>query len=205
MSKAVLMSIRPKWVDLIASGQKTAEIRKSMPRLPLPFKVYIYMTKHQDRLIEVMKDGDKDYLGETYHGKPIFIKVPEGSFQYQRGMVVGEFLCDAISPLTFDQDGVPTLHSFDPAINWMTCVTAKEAIKYCGDTEKRGLLVWHISELKMYRYDEEKSLSDFIKPPCERKSDCCACPYWSFKMQQCMRNNHILTAPQSWCYVEDQA
>ena len=43
--KAVMISIRPKWCDLIVSGQKTVEIRKTKPDLSNgPLKVYIYKT-----------------------------------------------------------------------------------------------------------------------------------------------------------------
>ena len=44
MSKAVLISIKPKWCDLIRRGRKTVEVRKTCPKLELPFKVYIYET-----------------------------------------------------------------------------------------------------------------------------------------------------------------
>ena len=43
--KAVLISIQPKWCELIASGKKTVEVRKSRPKLETPFKVYIYCTQ----------------------------------------------------------------------------------------------------------------------------------------------------------------
>ncbi|EKC49271.1 hypothetical protein LEA_18477 [human gut metagenome] len=32
MSKAVLISIRPKWVEKIANGEKTIEVRKTKPK-----------------------------------------------------------------------------------------------------------------------------------------------------------------------------
>jgi predicted transcriptional regulator len=44
MSKAVLISIKPKWCDLIRQGRKTVEVRKTCPKLEVPFKVYIYET-----------------------------------------------------------------------------------------------------------------------------------------------------------------
>ena len=204
MSKAVLMSIRPSWVDKIASGEKTVELRKSWPRfMMVPFKVYIYMTKHEDRLIDVLHDGDTDYLGDTHHGKSVFIKIPEGSFQYQRGKVVGEFVCDAVSALTFDRNNIPTLHYSGPAKPWRTCVTKEAALKYCGDAEERGLWAWHISELKMYRYDQAKDLTDF-KRPCNLKPDCFLCKNWVFANKDCKLNRGITTAPKSWCYVEEQ-
>lgn len=45
MSKAILMSIRPEWCDLILQGKKTVEVRKTRPKMKTPFKVYIYCTK----------------------------------------------------------------------------------------------------------------------------------------------------------------
>ena len=44
-SKAVLLSIKPQYCYLIASGKKTIEVRKSEPKLKPPFKCYIYCTK----------------------------------------------------------------------------------------------------------------------------------------------------------------
>lgn len=45
MSKAVMLSIRPKWCEKIASGEKTIEVRKTRPKLDMPFKCYIYCTQ----------------------------------------------------------------------------------------------------------------------------------------------------------------
>lgn len=42
MSKAVLISIRPKWCEKIINGQKTIEVRKTRPKMDTPFKCYIY-------------------------------------------------------------------------------------------------------------------------------------------------------------------
>lgn len=38
---AVLMSIKPKWCELIASGKKTVEIRKTKPLIDTQFTCYI--------------------------------------------------------------------------------------------------------------------------------------------------------------------
>ena len=67
MSKAVLISIRPKWCDLIARGKKTIEVRKTRPKLETPFKCYIYQT--------LPKSGD---------------------WNDRDGRVIGEFVCDRI-------------------------------------------------------------------------------------------------------------
>ena len=44
MSKSVMLSIRPKWCEKIANGEKTIEVRKTKPNLETPFKCYIYCT-----------------------------------------------------------------------------------------------------------------------------------------------------------------
>ena len=36
--KSVLISIKPKWCDLILSGEKTVEVRKTKPKVEPPFK-----------------------------------------------------------------------------------------------------------------------------------------------------------------------
>ncbi len=36
MSKSVLISIKPKWCELIASGKKTVEVRKTKPAIKTP-------------------------------------------------------------------------------------------------------------------------------------------------------------------------
>ena len=44
MNKAVLISIRPEWVEKILSGEKTLEVRKNRPNMKTPIKCYIYCT-----------------------------------------------------------------------------------------------------------------------------------------------------------------
>lgn len=44
MSRAVLISIRPEWVEKILAGEKKMEVRKTRPNMETPFKCYIYCT-----------------------------------------------------------------------------------------------------------------------------------------------------------------
>lgn len=55
--KSVLISIAPKYCELIANGAKTIEIRKTKPKIETPFKCYIYCTKPKIKT---------SYLGVTY-------------------------------------------------------------------------------------------------------------------------------------------
>lgn len=41
----VLLSIRPNWCKKILSGEKSVELRKSRPRIDVPFHVYLYETR----------------------------------------------------------------------------------------------------------------------------------------------------------------
>ena len=41
---AVMISIQPKWCEMIASEKKTVEVRKMKPKQKPPFKCYIYCT-----------------------------------------------------------------------------------------------------------------------------------------------------------------
>ena len=77
--KSVLISIRPEWCELIASGKKTIEVRKSRPKLETPFKVYIYCTKDKHGWFDF---GKKERLD---------------------GKVIGEFVCDRIDPAVIDK------------------------------------------------------------------------------------------------------
>ena len=73
MRKAVLISIKPEWCDFIKNGVKTLEVRKSCPKLHVPFKVYIYCTIHGGSFLV----GGKNPLSGN-------------------GKVIGEFICDGI-------------------------------------------------------------------------------------------------------------
>ena len=165
--KSVLISIQPKWCELIASGKKTVEVRKTKPKLETPFKVYIYCTAN--------KQGTKDLL--EIHGT-------DGKIRKANGKVIGEFVCDAIFPMSIkysNPESKLALKEFP-----FTCLTDKQIIDYLGNG-KEGY-GWHI--LNLIIYDKPKELSEFHKPT----------------MPTGLRyeNDVITRPPQSWCYVESK-
>ena len=181
--KAVLISIQPKWCNLIAQGKKTVEVRKTKPKLETPFKCYIYMTKNENNALEIYeKDGNSYAYSVNYH---------------MAGKVIGEFVCKQVEQFT-----VGSLRSDD--IEKLACLTYKEMIDYFykpeeldGNYGKFGY-AWHISDIKIY--DKPKQLGAFRKIPkscttlpialCSDKCDDC---FWAT----------MTRPPQSWCYVED--
>ena len=211
MSKAVMISIRPKWCEKIARGEKTIEVRKTRPKLETPFKCYIYCTKAKERLIGILKDGDENY-GETYHGKPVFIKTDEGSvcdMWGKRQKVIGEFTCDRIYeiqkrgiPENFDycylslnEWGNDDIETEIKAIS-ASCVSRDELNAYGARTPV--LYGWRISDLKIY--DTPKELSEFSRP----FENCIDKVCDEFGCASCENGGHIKRPPQSWCYVEEQ-
>ncbi len=192
MSKAVLLSIRPRWCQKIVRGEKTIEIRKTRPRLETPFKVYIYCT--------LPKYPHEDYI-TTEHPLPQF---------YGGGKVIGEFVCDRTDRLArvgFDGSGEPAKYCIcnsDMSV-WPVdgiceeaCLTQEELEKYLGGYEGYGL---HISGLKVY--DTPKELSEFRKA-CAHDWYCDSCAMYRENNGTCGDESlRLKRPPQSWCYVEE--
>lgn len=142
--KAVLLSIQPRWCGLIASGEKTIEVRKTRPKIETPFRVYIYCTN--DRKNHFWTGKRYSYADERSHNA--FDK--DGN-----GKVIGEFICDAISIVPFDKI---TGNYVDKQCR----LSREELWEYTGGFFAYG---WHISNLIIY--DQPKALSEFglTRPP----------------------------------------
>lgn len=190
--KSVLISIRPKWCELIASGRKTIEVRKTRPKIPVPFKCYIYCTK--PKMITKYVFKPEDYPEYMRPEKTVFCKVPDASSPFcsevnGNGKVIGEFVCDCITGLRAD-NGIQTYYNGPDA----------EIIKYASG---KKVYYWHISDLKIY--DEPKELRSFWKAdkcPYATESGC-TYKYHCFRAGQTQRCGETLTRPpQSWCYVD---
>lgn len=174
MNKAIMLSIQPKWCELIASGKKTVEVRKSVPKDKEPFKVYIYQTKKKwiYRLLEKL-----------------------GLYQ---GKVIGEFVCDMIDEfLVFENMTVQywNYHNLEKS-----CLTYDEIANYIG-ANKNGY-AWHISNLKIY--DMPKELGEFYRwkkcDSCKMSGyEATACMYDI----DCKVPARITRPPQSWMYVSE--
>ena len=66
MQKAVLISISPKWCDLIKSGEKTLAVRKKRPSQEPPFLCYIYETFAGNGLGKVIGEFICDFNAEMF-------------------------------------------------------------------------------------------------------------------------------------------
>ena len=203
----LMLSIKPKWCELIASGRKAIEVRKTRPKLETPFKCYIYCTKEtRANMLHLYINGGigRQKFGITEHwrgGKEVVDVNPNlpayrFSSYLAEGKVIGEFVCDYILEITPDTYGHHEYCISDDDLN-ASCLTTNDLWEYgSGET----LYGWHISGLVIY--DKPKELSEFVKP-CNR--NCFApCPYYQGKEYEC-EGSIITRPPQSWCYVEEAA
>ena len=221
--RAVLISIQPKYVDLIAKGEKTIEVRKSRPKLETPFKCYIYETQGDTETPFIDEDGHIIFKG--------------------RGKVIGEFVCDRVDEYKaeftdlhifnamkkdvclnevrrvgyYDDDGEPYYYyetsneEENPdgcKLLKESCLTLNELRQYIGKTfYDKSFYGWHISNLKIY--DKPKELREFYREcnhicidtkkriKCEKfKIE------WGNEVFDCNYLLPITRPPQSWCYVE---
>ena len=211
--KAVLIAIKPKWVEKIASGKKTVEVQKSAPK-EVPFKAYIYCTKGKYKwLYRVDENGYGK--AQSWHGRVIgeFIcdKIDDfycASVPYQRenNLGYGQFIDNGVYKVNGWHEGI-VFERNDRYIDSMLnnndlkemCLTAQELFDYIG--VGKHLYGWHISDLKIY--DKPRELSEFRKP-CDHTIDCRICHNWDKLNLKCIRLNcEITRPPQSYMFVED--
>ena len=191
--KSVLISIQPKWCELIASGKKTVEVRKTKPKLETPFKVYIYCTKNGNFMVQSKTNPAlKTNKIKVYGGK-----------------VIGEFVCDEIYTINKDSCGwfyrksneVMGIMYAEEVEELYHCIPDDELKNYLGHHIGYG---WHISNLVIY--DKPRELSEFITPTTCKSgiakemlcNTCCLSANFCSK-----KPKRITRPPQSWCYVEE--
>lgn len=191
--KSVLISIQPKWCELIASGKKTVEVRKTKPKIETPFKVYIYETQGRTETPWIDEDGHEIFKG--------------------KGQVIGEFVCDDIDTIAVFNDRLYCVNNSQANKLKQMCLTIEEIKAYLGS--KNLGYNWHISDLVIY--DKPRKLTDF-RYHCRYEFDddyenCEGCYYYyysntpSYGIEEycgCNGLKMLRRPPQSWCYVESE-
>lgn len=200
MPKAVLISIKPKWVEKIMSGEKTIEVRRTAPK-ETPFKCYIYATKPK-KFYKCGAISTSDELLWLANGK---VEIGDGfkfwadgdEYQGLNGRVIGEFICDKVEEVIPDYNPVTEKFFYGYVIDTTpTCLSEEELQNY---GRNKPLYGWHISDLKIY--DKPKELSKF-KISCNRKNLCYSCNRFTGKPWD-ICNDTITRPPQSYMFVEE--
>ena len=183
--KNILISMQPQWVEKILNGEKTIEIRKTMPKCKLPCKVYIYCTKNEKQYLSNVKCCESLLMDSNSLGK-----------------VVAKFMLYDIETIERDfNDWLPKrMYDIMPSQLEASCLTEKELCDYGNG---KVLYAWYIDDLKIY--DKPKELSEFGQE-CLQASE--------IHCRDCIHNKNwddccsvmikpLKTPPQSWCYVEE--
>lgn len=118
--KSVMISIRPEWCALIASGRKTIEVRKTRPVIGTPFRCYIYQC--------LPKCGD---------------------WNDRDGKIIAEFMCDDIKSYPAHNFGGAKdfCETYWMPEKDMACLSHNEI---CAYGNGKTLYGWHISKLEIY-------------------------------------------------------
>ena len=199
--KSVLISIKPKWCEMIASGKKTIEVRKTRPKCDTPFKCYIYCTLSE--LLTRSNYNSKIYVATN---KKYQNELERFGNTTLSGKVIGEFVCRNITCIQADIDsqGEKLLYKTAFIKNRM-CLTYEELFNYIYDGKINIGWGWGISDLVIY--DKPRELRDFRKPCIygeESDVSCFLCDKSGYRPDMhidCF--NEVTTPPQSWCYVEE--
>ena len=196
--KAIIISVKPQWVEKILNGEKTIEIRKTMPKCELPCKVYIYCTQAKPYLYRLDDDDNFELTNNLRPHEDCFVK----DYNALNGKIVAEFTLNKI-----DRCGEAVYDANrDLWEDWNTlglnnsCVHPYDLEEYSNGYE---LYAWYIDNLKIY--DKPKELSEF-KTYCNlvhnKKNVQCFSILCRFKNECKDHLKPIIRPPQSWCYVE---
>lgn len=182
--KSVLISIQPKWCELIVSGKKTVEVRKTKPKLETPFKCYIYCTNGGKDVFYRSDYSYDDILYTPKHKAECKKRLEENGHKVYNGKVIGEFVCDKLYMIRYSCgsyrcDGLTRIENDRLASASRLSLSDMRNYLLCENG-----YAWHITNLVIY--ERPKELSEF---------------------NHCGVNYHfnppITKPPQSWCYVEE--
>ena len=210
--KAILMSIRPQWCEKIFNGSKTIEVRKSRPSIDMPFKVYVYQTKHK---------GGKAIVSEVLNSV------------YGGSKVIGSFVCDRIEEYKgefWDDDTYERIQEpWEPSdfaeygeyeydtigengefygkgieLSKQSCLSWNELRKYVGQGLK-DFYGWHITDPTLF--DKPRDITEFAlygkcAEDCD-EYDFCARDSEDGRMScKYFKRTFLKRPPQSYCFVE---
>lgn len=136
MAKAILISIKPRYVRDILNGDKTIEIRKTIPKCDLPIDVYIYVTNDK-----------KEKLFRNLGTKKYFLIHCSNATGFN-GKVIARFTLNKVN----------AFFSYDETFLEDGCLTSDELEEYANN--KNILYAWHID--KVNPLNEPKLLNNYL-------------------------------------------
>ena len=189
--KAIMISIKPQWVEKILNGEKTIEIRKTMPKCELPCKVYIYCTMGKNTIVYVERKGEKDWYGNIAKNTMIVTRPKYDYMNYTNetlGKVIAEFMLNKVDTLERDLNDWLPKNRYDISNELLKDINLNQE-QLWNYGQGKILYAWYIDNLKIY--DKPKELSEFSTISHRMKG------------KESRFTSHLLQRPpQSWCYVK---
>ena len=197
--KSIMISIKPLYVEKILNGEKTIEIRKTMPKCELPCKVYIYCTKPKkwwafsnwgatsDELVWKIKDKVKMCNG---------LEVWDDDCEKLNSKVIADFILNKVDTLERDLNDWLPKNRYDISNELLKNINLNQE-QLWNYGQGKTLYAWYIDDLKVY--DKPKLLQVFFRPcgDCDKK-DTDRCIY-----EDSYCRAKVIRPPKSYCYVEE--
>ena len=188
--KAILMSIKPRFVAKILNGEKTIEVRK---RFTASYRgrVYIYCTKDKKKHLYpvALLDKHNKVFKRGYKEDDI-----DNRANYLNGKVVARFYCDNVEEILVKPNGNYYTNTLsNNKLLTQSCLSQKEIFEYtkCHISKISGCWISdytiHISDLEIF--DKPKELCGFRK-------------YYRSKGYPQNQSWYLTKTPQSRCYIE---
>lgn len=216
--KAIMISIKPKWVAKILNGEKTIEVRKNKALANAIQKlidengfadIYVYCSKN-----EYLYRTNKGYIASK---KPLTVgKGTDYTFAYSdEGKVPFKFRCYKVEEIKRQGENMFSLYYTD-SVNYAklqlrSCLNLAEIGNYLKG--KTGYVI-HISDLEIF--DKPKELNEFYKVGYLEEeyaieshiADIEGCDgdvnedYVDKLYEELDKQYQLTKAPQNFCYVE---
>lgn len=146
--RSILLPVRPEWLAEILNGEKTIEIRKTMPKCDLPIDVYLYCCKSKKKL----------FFDKVYNKYMYGEDTPKDRFNSLNGKVVAKFTLNKVDDLS--------RYAYNFKDNFLilnkACVNTNYLQKY---TKNRPILfAWYIDNLEIFDKPIPLIGNNFVNP-----------------------------------------
>lgn len=161
--KRIMLSVKPQYVAKILNREKTAEIRKNIPKCELPCEVCIYCTSHNNYKDSLYLADDGKYDVDYY--------IPSEEDFVLNGKVLAEFTLNKIDQFGYVYSPAMLINGYRKVENdtftnekidyEKCCLSSEELMNYASDDKllPKPIFALYIDDLKIY--DKPKKLCEF--------------------------------------------
>jgi predicted transcriptional regulator len=135
--KVLFLPVKPKWADLILSGEKTLELRKRTPVCEVPIRVMIYASSPRKEVV-----GIAVCYGKVWQGVDGW-----SAHELNRACVTRA-----------------ELHSYFAARKWSNALCLRDAVRFAKPIPLETLRAkWHLEPPQQWRYIDTKTFDEIVK------------------------------------------